>query len=64
MHNELFQMPPQPKIVLTVAEKLAIVHLIRFFLYGEEADHINGRRLRDISTALDKLERSDYATDI
>lgn len=57
-------MPKQPRIVLTVAEKLAIMHLIRFFLYGEEADHINGRRLRDISTALDKLERSDYATDI
>lgn len=58
--NDLFPIPAQPEIVLTAAERWTLVHLIRFYLYQEEIDHINGTRLRDIYTALNKLERKDH----
>ena len=57
MQQDLFSVfPPQPSNRLTKLERRAVYHLIRFYLYREEADHLNGKELQAAYSAMCKLK--------
>lgn len=56
MQPELFILPKQPPNRLTKLEKKAVYHVIRFYLYQEDADRLNGRLLTAVYSAMNKLK--------
>ena len=56
MQPELFILPKQPPNRLTKLEKKAVYHAIRFYLYQEDADRLNGRLLTAVYSAMNKLK--------
>ena len=56
MQPELFTLPPQPPNRLTKLERKAVYHAIRFYLYREPQDHLDGKLLQAVYTAMDKIK--------
>lgn len=59
MQPDLFSaFPPQPPNRLTKLERRAVYHLIRFYLYRDEADLLDGKQLQAVYSAMCKLKPS------
>ena len=59
MQPDLFSaFPPQPPNRLTKPERRAVYHLIRFYLYRDEADLLDGKQLQAVYSAMCKLKPS------
>ena len=56
MQPELFILPKQPPNRLTKLERKAVYHAIRFYLYQEPQDHLDGRLLQAVFIAMEKLK--------
>ena len=56
MQPELFSLPPQPPNRLTKLERKAVYHAIRFYLYQEPQDHLDGKLLQAVYTAMAKIK--------
>ena len=56
MQPELFVLPKQPPNRLTKLERKAVYHAIRFYLYQEPQDHLDGKLLQAVYTAMDKIK--------
>ena len=56
MQPELFTLPPQPPNRLTKLEREAVYHAIRFYLYQEPEDRLDGKLLPAVYSAMNKLK--------
>jgi hypothetical protein len=56
LQPELFAVPPQPPRRLTRLEKRAAYHAIKFYLFRDPEDHLNGKLLTAVKSAMDKLK--------
>ena len=56
MQPELFTLPPQPPNRLTKLEREAVYHAIRFYLYQEPEDRLDGKLLQAVFTAMNKIK--------
>lgn len=56
LQPELFAVPPQPPRRLTRLEKRAAYHAIKFYLFRDPEDHLNGKLLTAVKFAMDKLK--------
>ena len=53
---DLFVLPKQPSRRLTKLEKKAAYHAIRFYLFSEKEDHLSGKMLTAVYSAMEKLK--------
>ena len=56
MQPELFVLPKQPPNRLTKLERKAVYHAIRFYLYQEPDDRLDGKLLTAVYSAMNKLK--------
>ena len=56
MQPELFTLPSQPPNRLTKLERKAVYHAIRFYLYQEPEDRLDGKLLPAVYSAMNKLK--------
>ena len=56
MHPTLFDLPRAKPRRLTVAEKKAVYRCIRFFLFPGSTEHLTGRELTALYSAMQKIK--------